>query len=284
MSAETIPDTTTTAETTVIQPDAKPNGKVNFDERVKTDPEFAWGTVQNLQRQVTEKTNRLKPLEQLEQVAKATFGDVASGVQQIIGLADRAFTIDKNANLKRYVDDALAGRQPAQSTEAPEEYLTPEERKIKVLETELESLKGQFAVTDTRIAKSELQRHLEGFFQSDLGRALEPSERQDVVATLDAQFSTWGRTPQGRNVINNLQPDTIDTIVLQKLHKDGTLPNVYERMRVASVQKLGSAATDSPSLSSRRADDVPEVKQAKDALRVAAQRFLDPADRQKLGW
>lgn len=288
-SATTIPEVsaaTTDPAVTQTPASTNENGKLPFDERVRTDPEFALETIKNFQRKLNETQKRLKPLEQLEQVAKATYGDVAEGVGNIVTLADRAYRIEQNPQWKNAVDKILAGERVVPTEVAgSEEYLTPEERKIQALEVQLQEVRNQVSQQDTRMSQSELANRLSTFFHSDLGQALEPAEREEMVETLQGQFKQWSSTDSGRNVLRNLQPDTIETVVVSQLHKSGKLASVYERIRNGKDQRRLGAATESPSSLPRgAATESREFRNAADALRHAAKEFMSPEARQRLGW
>lgn len=288
-AATTIPETTDAAPVSVAEPqsaDEPKNGRASLIDRVKADPDFAANTVKELQRQISQVQKRLKPLEQLEQVAKATYGDVAEGVGNIVTLADRAYRIEQNPQWKNAVDKILAGERVVPTEVAgSEEYLTPEERKIQALEAQLQEVRTQVSQQDTRMSQSELANRLSSFFNSDLGQALEPAEREEMVETLQSQFKQWSSTDSGRNVLRNLQPDTIETVVVSQLHKSGKLASVYERIRNGKDQRRLGAATESPSSLPRgAATESREFRNAADALRHAAKEFMSPEARQRLGW
>ncbi len=291
---------TTTAVPDEPTPAAKPNGSPapapersanDFEMRMRTDPDFAIGEVKKYQRKQAEFQQRMKPLESLEGVAKAVGnGDISAGLQKIIGLADRAYRIEQNPDWSRTVDDLMAGRRPAtrevgEPAAEADEYLTPEERKIRALETELGQIRGRLESHDSRSARREMQSHLESFFGSEIGQALDGDERSELVEAIGKQFDAWGRSDQGRSVMSNLSIDTIETIALKHLKDRGILLTVSERLHSAKQNRLAGAATDSPSLGSRAASpDHPAFKSAKEALEWAAQKYLPPEDRQSLKW
>ncbi len=156
---------------------------------------------------------------------------------------------------------------------------------INELQTQLGELRIQVVTQDTRMSQSELTNRLSGFFASDLGQALLPEEREQVVESIHSQFKQWAATESGRGVLRNLQPDTIDTVVLSRLHKDGKLAQVYDRIRQTKDQRRLGAATDSPSsLPAGSATSNREFKTAAEALRFAAKEFVSPESRQRLGW
>jgi hypothetical protein len=135
------------------------------------------------------------------------------------------------------------------------------------------------------MSQSELTNRLTGFFTSDLGQALSAEEREETVEAIQTQFKQWAATESGRNVLRNLQPDTIETVVVSRLHKNGTLASVYDRIRQGKDQRRLGAATDSPSsLPVGSSTGSREFKNAAEALRHAAKELMSPEARQRLGW
>jgi hypothetical protein len=292
--ATTIPETTATEPAAPQTPASTPEpAKLSFDERIRTDPDFALQTVKNFQTKLNQANARLKPLEPLEGIARSTFGDVGAGVNQIIRLADTHYKIESNPTWKSAVDELISGKRANGTPTNADEYLTPEEKKVQLLEAELRELKQHVVQNETRVSRAEVQKHLESVFDSPLGKAMTAEEREGAFDAIGQQLDAWSRDAAGQRTLATLTPQSIRLVVLNHLEQTGQLDAVYERKALAGKQRVTAAATDSPSLSSRRTEeDTPALKSrgkgaaavALEALQLAKAKFISAEDRQRLGW
>lgn len=265
------PEATEASSTESGRPESSGSSdKGDFEQRLRTDPEFAVSETKKLQSKLGQATGELRSLGDVRKVVEFLGnGDIAAGTEQLNQHLGTWAQVRRNPQLLKVVEAALSGKPvPASNGEdEDEEYLDPELRKVRSL---AEGQGETIARLETRLAKTELQNQFSKFGHSELGQALSEEERGEFFDFLEKQFETWSGSSEGRRQLETLNADTLEILAMNHLRKDGKLFEVAGRVARAQTEDTARHSTGpEASVATHAGADIPEFKHARDAMRWA---------------
>lgn len=223
----------------------------DLEARLRNEPDFAVQEYKKLQAALSREQQRGKQLSKLAQAAQLVGGDdLEAGVDALFGYVERQYRIEQDPTMKRYIEDWInTGRVPQVQREDPyedEQFLTPEEKKIRELEDTVTQLRNQVDSTAVKTARQEIQGHIKSFFDTKIGKALTEEERADVFRAFDRNFEQWAKTPQGRQQLANMNAHAVNVIAYNWLGENDKLLEIGERISRMKDEHRKSASTDGP--------------------------------------
>jgi hypothetical protein len=255
---------------------------------VRSDSEFAAAEVRKHQgradRAETQHRELLTVLggegSRLIQYAKQVGGDgLATYLEQYNGLIS-------NDQMKAIITNYQATGQVYGSGpevgDVSEEYMTPDEKRLKTLEERNAHLEGRLNALTSSSVTAAWQGHLEGVAKEYY---LTDAEFGEVKAGLEGQARQWGTNEQGRQLLQSLQDPnsytTVEALALKHVPKE-VLFAMGERKRLHDRKQVEGFATDGPPDSSTTGQEPPpEFKDALSALKAAK---ADPSLLKRLGY
>jgi hypothetical protein len=261
---------------------AQPYDKSNFEARLRNEPEFAVAEVKKQQSYISELQQKtrdyegrflsMKPLVSAAELVGN--GNLETGAQQLVSLADRGYRIENDPKAKAWYESYVSGGKiPDTQTD---EYLTPEQQEIRELRQTIVSFEKRFDKTAGETAVMKMAGHIESFFTSDeLGRAIPEGERPAMFKAMQAQFEQWSKTEAGRQQLGTLDAESVRLIATNHLLRSGKLYEVADRARAL---KEGAVYEEPgvPAISRMATEEVPEFsgpKAALQAMQYAAKKF-----------
>jgi hypothetical protein len=151
-----------------------------------------------------------------------------------------------------------------------EEYLSDEQKEIRELRKELQSMRqAQVGLTQST-GTAALRQHLERFSRENF---LQPEEFEALKTGMTGQIQQWGSNEQGLGLLRNLQDpssyDTVEAIAWKFVPKDVRF-QLGDRKRLRDQEKLEGFRTDVPPETSTTGKELPaEVKGSLEALQYA---------------
>lgn len=220
--------------------------KGDFEQRVKTDPEFALAQVKEAQRRLTQYQTKFG--KDVEQVV-----DAVGGKDALMGHLRRLNTIVSNPAMRQLVEEfertgtlptrAAVNQANNTATADADDYEEPwtrdlrqSQQEVASLRAELNSLRGERGVEKVRGLLQE--------FETSMG--LTPEESADLREKLIEHANHWGQNEQGLQVLKSMDKPTFRSLALGKL-SDETIEAAALRRAEARRNQRSAAATDSPS-------------------------------------
>jgi len=164
----------------------------------------------------------------------------------------------------------IAGRSNANPSTDDDEYLTDEQKEIRQLRTELQTVRQEQVGLTTSTGTAALQGHLERFAKENF---LRPEEFEAVKQGMAPQVNQWGTNDNGRKLLRDLQNpgayDTVEAVAWKFVPKEVRF-QLGDRKRLQDRERVEGFRTDSPVETSTTGKELPaEVKGALNALQFA---------------
>jgi hypothetical protein len=219
----------------------------DYEARLRSDPEFAFSEAKKHQARADRALNDLKQKEGRYRELDPWI-DNLGGSQAVLHHLGRLGAINANPALRSMIEEfERTGRVPNagatdSQTDAPEEYLDPVERKVKLLEAELAQLKAGFGNTQADMAKERTKALIgEVLKEHDW---LSQDQKVSALQALEQNIAQWDRTESGRQLLGNLTKDQLRKFVRATvLDNDDALYEVAERIVRERAEKKRAAAT-----------------------------------------
>jgi hypothetical protein len=244
--------------------------------RVRGDPDFAVSELRKHQSRADQVEGQLRTLrsrvgENLEQLVGQAGGDaVATAVSHYLTLkSDPRYAQALQALETTGRLPVAGGRDPSGGQDPEEEYLSPEQREIRELKAQLNSVSAQQGDLILGVGQQALQAHLDRFAADN---PLNPGEVEAMKKSVIGEIQRWaGQGELGRKAIANLQNpgsyETVRRLLLGALPQE-TLDDLGNRKARRRQQRLEGMATDDPSPnSSLNEPPPPGLKTTLDVLR-----------------
>ena len=151
-----------------------------------------------------------------------------------------------------------------------DEYLTDEQKEIRQLRTEVQTLRQDQVGLTQSTGTAALQGHLERFAKENF---LKPEEFDAVRKGMAPQVTQWGTNDAGRKLLRDLQTpasyDTVEAVAWKFVPKDVRF-QLGDRKRLHDRERVEGFRTDSPVDTSTTGRELPaEVTGALNALEFA---------------
>ena len=199
-------------------------------------------------------------------------------IANYLDLMSRMATDPTMARMMREFNDkgtvSAPQQSPSTTTEEDEDlYLTDEQKEIRELKNELQSLRGELTQNSFASGRDWMNRH----FESVAGEMKLSGEARDKAKqAVDQAMGNWERSgdASAKAMISKLmKPDGKDSVRMLVLNSFGTdeLRNIFTSQSQQDRQRLGDFATDGPSVSTGQEETLPAFDDTMAALRFARQ-------------